>query len=199
MLSRLGGWGCAMMLLPLTCSAWSQADSTKQMHVSADIYAGYSFVAPNFGAALFGGSGENGGTAGADLHLTRSFAVAAETDWMHVVYGTQESSTAFTTLAGPRVFFSSGSHARVKLLADVLVGAADIHSLIGLNSPYTGTTALAIAADGGVELREVGPLAMRVDGGYLHSGFTARYPNLEPQSSIHNQHGRLLIEGVWHF
>ena len=197
MLSRLGGWGCAMMLL--TCAAWSQEpSSTKQSHLSADIYAGYSFVAPNF-EDVYGGPGEKGGTAGFDLHLKRSLAVAAETDWMHVVYGTQESSTAFTVMAGPRVFFPSGSHARIKMLADVLVGAVDIHSLTGVNSLFTRRTVLAISADAGVELRAIGPLALRVEGGYLHSGFTTQYPADVPQYSIHNQHGRLLIECVWRF
>ena len=198
MLSRIGGWGCAMILV--ACSAWSQEpSSTKHPNLKPDIYAGYSFVAPNFGTNFFGGPGENGGTAGAGVHVTRSIAVAAETDWMHVVYGSQENSTAFTVMAGPRGFFPPGPHARIKLIADVLVGAAGIHTLIGLNSPFTGTTALAIAAEGGVEFRAIGPLAVRVEGGYLHSGFTARYPDTDPQSSIHNQHGRLLVEGVWHF
>jgi hypothetical protein len=167
--------------------------------MGGDIYAGYSLMTPNFGADILGGPAENGGAAGADLHFMRLFAVAAETDWMHVTYGNQLSSSAFTVMAGPRVFFPPASHARVRVLADVLVGAVNIHSLIGANSPFTGTTALAIAADGGVEVRAVGPLALRIQGGYLHSGFTAKYPNLDPQSSLHNQHGRLLIEGVWHF
>jgi hypothetical protein len=177
----------------------AQERTTTPARVSADVYGGYSFVSPNFGTDFFGGPGAHGGIGGADLHLTHSLAVAAETDWMHVVYGTQENSTSFTVMAGPRMFFPLGSHARIKPLADVLVGAASIHSLIGFGNPFTGTSALAIAADGGAEVRAVGPLALRIEGGYLHSGFTARYPNLTPQSSVHNQHGRFLVEGVWHF
>lgn len=198
MISRSGVWCCVVVLF--TGGAWSQEPSyAKHSRVSADVYAGYSLVAPNFGIDLFGGPAEHGVAAGLDVHIMRSLVVAAETDWMHVVYGSQESSTAFTLMAGPRVLFPASSHARIKVLADVLVGAADIHSLFGFNSPFTGTTALAIAADGGVEVRAIGPLALRVEGGYLHSGFTARYPNLDPQSGIHNQHGRLLVEGVWRF
>jgi hypothetical protein len=184
----------------LTCSAWAQEPSpAKPTHLSADVYAGYSYLAPNFGADFLGGHGENGFTAGADLHVTRLLAVAAEMDWMHVIYGSQLSSSAFTAMAGPRLFFPPVFRARVTLLADILGGAANFNNLVGANSPFTGTVAPAIAADGGVEVRVVGPLAVRVEGGYLHSGFTARYPDVDTQSSIHNQHGRLLIEGVWHF
>jgi hypothetical protein len=171
----------------------------KHTHLSADVYAGYSYLAPNFGADSLGGPGENGFAAGGDLHLRRFLAVAAEADWMHVIYGTQLSSSTYTAMAGPRLFFPPVFRARVTLLADILGGAVNFTNLRGENSPFTGMVAPAIAADCGVEVRVAGPLRVRVEGGYLHSGFTARYPHADPQSSIHNQHGRLLIEGVWHF
>lgn len=198
MLSHFRCWGFATVLL--TFSAWSQEpSSTKHIRPRVDVFAGYSHLAPNFGADVLGGPGENGLTAGGDLHLTRFFAVAAETDWMHVVYGSQLSSSTFMAMAGPLFFSPPGFHAHVRLVADILGGAAAFHNVVGINSPFKQTVAPAIAADGGVEVRVVGPLAVRVEGGYLHSGFTTRYPDVDPQSSMHNQHDRLLIEGVWHF
>lgn len=194
MLFRVGVLGCAILLF--TCSAESQE---ARKGPSGDVYGGYSLVAPNFGERALGGPSENGFTVGGDVHFARFFAIAVETDWMNVTYASQLSSSTYTIMAGGRVFYPSVSRARVKLLADLLAGAANFNRMTGMNFPFTANSALAVAADGGLELRLAGPLAMRVEGGYLHSGFQAKYPDTDPQSSIHNEHGRLLVEGVWHF
>ena len=87
---------------------------------------------------------------------------------------------------------------RAALLAGILGGATTFNAF-GSNSPFTGTAAPVIAVDGGGEVRIIRRLTVRVEGGYLHSWFTARYSTVDSQSSIHNQHGKLLIAGVWHF
>jgi hypothetical protein len=197
MLFRAGVLGWVIVLFSC-CAGGQEPSSAAHRRVSGDIYAGYSRIAPNFGTNFLGGPGENGALAGGDLHLTRLFAVTAEAGWFPVTYGSQLSSRTFTMMAGGRLFFPPRSQSRVKLLADVLAGAANLSQLIGANVPFTGRVALAVAADGGAEFRVFGPLAMRVEGGYLHTGYQSRDPSI-PQSSIHNQHGRLLVEGAWHF
>jgi len=197
MLFRAGVLGLVIVLF--TCCAEGQEPSSPHMRVSGDVYAGYTLLSPNYGEKLLGGPAENGPAVGGDLRLVRFVALAFEANWSSVTYGSQLSSSSFTMLGGGRVFFPPEPHARVRLLADALAGATDMTQLTGINPPFTSSVALAVATDGGAEFRMIGPLAVRVEGGYLHSGYKTRYPDTDPQSSIHNQHGRLLIEGVWHF
>ncbi|MDR5728109.1 MAG: hypothetical protein RB191_11850 [Terriglobia bacterium] len=176
--------------------AWCQgATPLKHAHLSADLYAGYARVAPDFGA-YNSNPAENGFGGGADLHLSRLFAVAAEAHWMHVTYNPEEKSSSVTAFGGPRFFFPAGLHGAIIPFADILGGAATFN-FQGNPSPFTSTISPAFAADAGVDVHIFGPLAVRAQGGYVHSNFTAVSSILQP--FVHDQHGRLMMEGVWHF
>lgn len=192
MLSRMGAWCCFAVLF--TEVAWCQASSPQEhIHLNTDVYAGYSLVAPDFGDYNSSPADEGFG-AGVDLHMSRWFASAAEAHWMHVTYNPEESSSSITALGGPRFFF--GAHRSIIPFADILGGVATFN-FHGNPSSFTSNVSAAFAADAGVDVRIAGPLAVRVEGGFVHSGFTEVYSILMP--FVHNQHGRLLIEGVWHF
>lgn len=185
-------WCCFAVLC--TGVAWCQAPSSeKHIQPGADVYGGFSRVAPDFSddnsnpAAIgFGG--------GTDVYIFRWFAVAAEVHWMHVTYNPEENSTSVTAFGGPRFFLDT--HRRIVPFADILGGVATFN-FHGNPSNFTSTNSAAFAADAGVDVRIAGPVAVRVEGGYVHSGFTSVYSMLQP--FVHDQHGRLLVEGVWHF
>ena len=80
---------------------------------------------------------------------------------------------------------------------DLLGGVTTYSSQSSNPSPYTSSKSPAIALDGGVDLRLIGPLAARIQGGFLHDSFTTTSPILQPY--VHTQHGRLLVEAVWRF
>jgi hypothetical protein len=195
MLSRIGAWCCFAFLF--TEVAWCQASSLQEhIHLSTDVYAGYSLFSPAFGDYNTSPP-DNGFGGGADLHVSRWVAASAEAHWMHVTYNPVESSNSVTVFAGPRFFF--GAHRTIIPFADLLGGVAtyNFHSSHGSPSSFTSTASAAFAADAGLDVRISRPLAVRVEGGYVHSGFTDVYSISLP--FLHNQHGRLLIEGVWHF
>lgn len=194
MLCRPCSWCCVAVLL--TGAAWCQAAAPrKHAPFRADLYAGYSRVAPDFGF-YNSAPADNGFGGGADLHLSRWFAFAAEADWMHNTYNPEESSSSVTAFGGARFFLPLGPRGAITPFADILGGVAT-YSFHGNPSPFTSANSPAIATDAGVEVRILGPLAVRVGGGYVHSSFTSVHSILQP--GVHDQHGRLFVEGVWHF
>lgn len=194
MLPRLVAWCCTTALF--AGAAWCQGiSSRKHVHLSADLYAGYARVAPDFGD-YNGSPAENGFGGGADLHLSRLIALAAEAHWLHVTYNPEEKSSSVTVFGGPRFFFPVGFHGAIVPFADILGGAATFN-FQGNPSPFTSTISPAFAADVGADVHIAGPLAVRAQGGYVQSSFTVVSSILQP--FVHDQHGRLLIEGVWRF
>lgn len=191
---RIGTWCCVAVLF--SGVAWSQASSPRKRHFpGADVYAGYSLFAPP--AYIFPSPPPDTGFGfGGDLYLSHWLAVAAESYWMHVTFDPEDKSSSVTAFGGPRVFLHLGSHGRIVPYADFLGGAVTYGHLVGFNQPFANSASPAFATDAGVDVRAFGPFSVRVQGGYVHTSFTAAYP---PDPNVRNQHGRLLIEGVWRF
>ncbi len=151
---------------------------------SGNIFLGFSYERTNssaFGAGLVAST-----VTGSNLH---GWEVSAEGEFLPLVgivgdvsghYGS-ESFVALTPngpqsinvtgheqeyLVGPRLSVPAG---KFTPFAELMVGAAHIHT--GGTLPSPSNTSFAYAVGGGLDYRLIGPLAARVEGDYLHTGF----------------------------
>jgi hypothetical protein len=189
-------WVC---ILPFASGlAWSQAQPAREgLHVGADVFAGYTYVSPDFGYYDQGG-GESGVDGALDVRFDHFFAVAVDGGYLHKSYNPEESSSTNTLLAGPRFFFPLQRDSAIEPFADFLGGLTTFNwSSNSSSSPFTGTTSAAYAVDGGLDIRTTRHIWIRAQGGYLQSSFNSVASSL--QNNVHNNHGRTAVGVVWRF
>jgi hypothetical protein len=197
-LRRLAAWSCVAALS--AGAAWCQASAPRGHHrLNADVYAGYFRFWPPPGVFI-NSDPLTGYGFGGDFYLANWLAVAGEAQWTQITYDAEDNARSDTFFAGPRFFLPLRRRAFIIPFADVLAGAANFN-MKGIAPHFNGNIDAAIAAafavDGGVDVRVFGPFSARVEAGFVHSTFWVKYPDDQPY--LRNQHGRLLIEGVWHF
>lgn len=195
-IAGIGVWCFAAVLF--TGAAWCQAtDAGKPFIHRVDVYGGYSRVGPSPYAQTSDNPADTGFGFGADVHFSKWLAVAAEADWMRVTYDAEDKSKSVSVLGGPRLFFPVSHHNVIIPFADVLGGVYTFPDPFGFNNPFRGTVSPAFAIDGGVDVHIAGPVYVRGQGGYVYSGFNVA--DTVDQRFVHNQHSRVLVEGVWRF
>ncbi len=186
------------LLLTAICtphSSIAQVEAVSNVTGRNEIYAGYTYLSNSFNShASFSGGGLNGWDAAASFPLIRGFGVKAESFGF---YGSSlgDSQVAHFILAGGQYTRRFGKESG---FVHGLAGIGHINDAaltLGGEGPSSN---FSFAADAGVGLdTPIGRnLAWRVEGGILHSNFTAASNQIH---GLPNYFARLSTGVAWRF
>jgi hypothetical protein len=146
---------------------WSQVQPTKEATPSTgDFYVGATFNGSNPASTASAGIG-----GGADFRAYKWIEVQVDIGAFYANSGSANLTTTVDYLFGPRIS-KPPSGSRFSPFADILVGGQTFHNASTQHTYYYGNgSGLAVAGDGGVDIRMTRHLALRGQAGFISSQY----------------------------
>ncbi len=155
------------IFLLMSVAGWSQV-KVKDSQFQHGVYAEYSYISNDAGFTGLKVGAVNSGKAGVEFNAYKWLAASAE-----VAIGkgqvTNASSTTYTVLLGPRIFFALPLFPGIRPFAEAMGGGTVVNipkSVDALKSSTSGT----VSFGGGADVRLVQHIWWRGQIGYLYNG-----------------------------